>query len=525
MDLRKLKDQASEAFGKGRFARAAELWSQYSAADPRDHQARLRTGDAWAKAGARERAVESYQAAARGFAAEGFLPRAIAASKLVLELEPAHRDVQRMLADLYAARGTPADARAQRLAAAAPAAPGEVTPAPPAATESPGAEVPRPDPVTPSVVPPSPVAIAAPDAEVPRAVPMSASAAVPPGLRPRRSSTVADLAPASPSADLLDPEMPPGGFTELELESTDSLLHLVEGAARAGGGARQHPEEDEEPFFSLTEQLISEEPAPGTLPHIPLFSDLPSEAFIALFERCPLRRFASGARILEQGSVGTAFFVVCEGQVRVLREEGGVERELALLQEGAFFGEMALLSGAPRTASVESASEDTQLLEISAEVLTALSREYPQVARALKKFCRDRMLLNVMSSAALFRLFDRRDRRELIERFRAREVRRGDRLVREGERSDGLYVVLSGEVAVRTGEQQLALLREGELFGEMSLLDKAPATADVIATRRTSLLRLPREAFDALISSHPQILAHVAELTDGRRRHTETVLV
>ena len=104
MDLRKLKDQASEAFSKGRFVKAAELWSQYSAADPRDHQARLRTGDAWAKAGARERAVESYQAAARGFAAEGFLPRAIAASKLVLELEPAHRDVQRMLADLYAAR-------------------------------------------------------------------------------------------------------------------------------------------------------------------------------------------------------------------------------------------------------------------------------------------------------------------------------------------------------------------------------------------------------------------------------------
>jgi CRP-like cAMP-binding protein len=123
-----------------------------------------------------------------------------------------------------------------------------------------------------------------------------------------------------------------------------------------------------------------------------------------------------------------------------------------------------------------------------------------------------------MSSAALFRLFDWKNRRELIERFRAREVRRGEVLVRAGERSDGLFVVLSGEVEVRREAQPVARLREGELFGEMSLLHKAPASADVVASRRTSLLRLPHEDFDALVSSHPQILAHVAELTEERLR-------
>ena len=97
-------------------------------------------------------------------------------------------------------------------------------------------------------------------------------------------------------------------------------------------------------------------------------------------------------------------------------------------------------------------------------------------------------------------------------------MQKNDVIIREGDRTDGLYVVLSGEVEVRKEAQQVARLREGELFGEMSLLHKAPATADVVASRRTSLLRLPREDFDALISSHPQILAHVAELTEERLR-------
>src|SRR5205814_9398755 len=66
------------------------------------HQARLRCGDAWAKAGKKDKAIIAYSSAAEGFAKDGFLPRAIAASKLVLEIDPAHKGVQKMLAELYA---------------------------------------------------------------------------------------------------------------------------------------------------------------------------------------------------------------------------------------------------------------------------------------------------------------------------------------------------------------------------------------------------------------------------------------
>jgi len=96
-------------------------------------------------------------------------------------------------------------------------------------------------------------------------------------------------------------------------------------------------------------------------------------------------------------------------------------------------------------------------------------------------------------------------------------------IITEGAQSDGLYVVLSGGVQVSRAGAVVAALGEGELFGEMSLLTRSPAAATVTATRHTSLLRLPREDFEVLILSHPQILELVSELTDARQRANERI--
>jgi CRP-like cAMP-binding protein len=566
MEARQLRDKANEALNKGRFAQAAELFEEYCQREPKDFQTRVRLGDVWAKMGEKARATVAYQAAAEGFAREGFLPRAIAVSKLILELDPSHQGVQQMLADLYARRsGSGGTARqvvpkpamhielpthvdeALGMEVSGHAIPGFLSTSyahPTKASTPPVAKavepVAEPAPATRAVAPSEPVTaqarapttmdieVVVVDLDEPNSEPAETShpaleaQAVPPGMRPRGAAT------PPPAPHVQSPV--PGRAPVLEPESgSDSLLHAVERAAMSGlareAEATAGLEDTEEPAIVLGEELPAPLPSPGALPEIPLFSDLPPDAFIALFERCPLRRFPEGARILEQGSRGEAFYVICQGSVRIIRQTEAESRELAVLREGAFFGEMALLSGAPRSASVVGAAEETQVLEISAPVLADLSRRFPQVARALRRFCRQRLLSNVVSTSALFESFGRKDRRELVERFRAREVRRGDTLIQEGQQVDGLYVVLSGEVVVSKGGQSLARLREGELFGEMSLLQKTPATATVTAARKTSLMRLPREDFDTLILTHPQILALVSELTETRQRRTVEVLI
>ncbi|HET6921700.1 MAG TPA: cyclic nucleotide-binding domain-containing protein, partial [Anaeromyxobacteraceae bacterium] len=264
------------------------------------------------------------------------------------------------------------------------------------------------------------------------------------------------------------------------------------------------------------------------LPRIPLFSDLAPAAFRALTERLSLRRTAGAEVVVEQGGAGQSFYVVASGRFRVeKREESGERVVLAHLGEGAFFGEMALLSGEPRAASVVAEGEG-ELLELRADVLEALCREHPHVADSLGRFYRRRLLANAMATSPLFRPFDRTERAAIMERFRSRPVAARETVIREGKPSDGLYVVLSGtlEVWKRKGatDVRAGTLREGDVFGEMSCLRKTPASATVVARRSGTVLRLPRAEFDELVVTYPQVLELVSELTDERQQTLQAIL-
>jgi len=257
---------------------------------------------------------------------------------------------------------------------------------------------------------------------------------------------------------------------------------------------------------------------------VPLFDDLPRDAFVELVNRLSYRRYSAGEEILSEGERGRSFFVIVEGKVRIWKKlPGGDELQLATLEEGAFFGEMALLSGAPRTANV-SAEDDTELLEVSDAVLRHLARNHPLVIKSLKNFYRQRLLSNVMAISPLFKDFDPAERRQLVEKFKLRQAAPGEMLIKEGAQSDGLYVVLHGSVDVAAQQIDLARLREGEIFGEMSLLTRQPATATVVSPGNAILLRLPRDQFQELVVTHPQILALVSELTEQRAAATRAAL-
>jgi CRP-like cAMP-binding protein len=241
-----------------------------------------------------------------------------------------------------------------------------------------------------------------------------------------------------------------------------------------------------------------------------------------------LHRYTAGEAVIQEGEVGAGFFVVASGRFTVSkRDELGEPVVLAHLGEGEFFGEMALLSGAPRAATV-SAEGPAEVLELPASLLQAVAGKYPHVADSLRRFYRQRLLANAMAVSPIFRPFGRTERKAIVERFRSREVAADEVLIREGERSDGLYVILDGAVDVlkrKDGQQVLAgRLREGDLFGEVSCLRKTSATATVVARRAGTVLRLPRAAFDELVMAYPQILELVSSLSDERLEGLDAIL-
>lgn len=267
---------------------------------------------------------------------------------------------------------------------------------------------------------------------------------------------------------------------------------------------------------------------PEHLPAIPLFSELPADAFASVLSALKLVRTRPGEVILRQGDVGQSFFVLARGNVRVSRtDDDGREIPLANLGDGSIFGEMALVSAAPRSASVI-ADSDCDLLEFDREALAAASREVGIVARALDKFMRERLLSNLLATAPLFKPLDRKQRLDLMLRFTAHDVAPGTALIQEGQPGQGLYVLLHGEVDVSKvdGEEKvlLATLKSGDVFGEISLLNDAPTTATVTAATPTTVLFLAREIFQRLIEAVGEIREYVESLGEERLMDTQIVM-
>lgn len=142
------------------------------------------------------------------------------------------------------------------------------------------------------------------------------------------------------------------------------------------------------------------------LRNVPLFAHIPEAELAALAMLVRERRQSRGSMILSQGDQGDALFLIRSGQVKVsVVAEDGREVILSVLGAGSFFGELALLDDAPRSAHVI-AMEDTVLLQLhredfrsrlklSPELSVSLLRELSQRLRRADDTIASLMLLDV----------------------------------------------------------------------------------------------------------------------------------
>jgi CRP-like cAMP-binding protein len=307
---------------------------------------------------------------------------------------------------------------------------------------------------------------------------------------------------------------------------------------RTAGGADSPPrrlpsmKDLVKPIDNLTGQALGEAAAreaanteaiakyPQKLPAIPLFSFLDEDAFHIVLASLQLRRFVAGQKVIEEGQPGDSFFILAEGDVEVSRKAGERIIKLARLHPGAVFGEMALVSKAPRTATV-TAVEDCDLVELKRASLEHEAQRLASVTQALRDFTQDRFLTNLTATSAIFKPFPRSVRLEIIKKFQDLPVEPGDELIGEGEEGQGLYLVLKGNIDVTkkgpTGEMlKLAQLKEGDVFGEISLIQDKPTTASCTAATRGDLLFLPKRDFSALMTRHPELKGELAKITADR---------
>src|SRR4051812_48766436 len=116
---------------------------------------------------------------------------------------------------------------------------------------------------------------------------------------------------------------------------------------------------------------------------IPLFSELSPEELDRVAQVAIPRSYPGDTRVFHEGDPGDACYIVSQGSCRVIRQHSdGRVITLATLGPGAIFGELAMLDGERRSASVE-AAENTELLALPATDMRALIRDHPEMAEKL----------------------------------------------------------------------------------------------------------------------------------------------
>ena len=115
-----------------------------------------------------------------------------------------------------------------------------------------------------------------------------------------------------------------------------------------------------------------------------LFGSADDDAIETLIHVLKVRKFRRGETIFHQGDPGDALFVVDKGSVKVVlpSDEGAEPAIVAILGPGEFFGELAILDGAPRSATIRSKT-DVKIAVLGIRMFRTLLREVPDLAEQL----------------------------------------------------------------------------------------------------------------------------------------------
>ncbi len=260
------------------------------------------------------------------------------------------------------------------------------------------------------------------------------------------------------------------------------------------------------------------------LQRAPLFAEFNEPEIKRVAARLRVEHYARRHVIVEQGEPGDKFYLLRHGHVQVLRRDAaGLEQPVGELVTGDYFGERALLTGEPRSATIR-ALTPVEALTLSKKDFDKLIRAgfqgHAKVDAALQR-------VNMLRRIPVFADFDVFELRNLSTRLERQKFREDQVIVQQGDSGDRFYVVESGQVAVRVelpGGQivETARLGAGEFFGEVALLMDVPRTATVVTTQATHLLSINAADFKRLVSDSKTV-NRVLERAATRRLHSTTL--
>jgi CRP/FNR family transcriptional regulator, cyclic AMP receptor protein len=127
----------------------------------------------------------------------------------------------------------------------------------------------------------------------------------------------------------------------------------------------------------------------------------------------------------------------------------------------------------------------------------------------------------IIAHVALFEHCDRRELGHIARLMDEHEIAQGTVLTKQGDDAGDFFVIIEGEATVTRDGDAIAVLGEGDFFGELSLLDGGPRTATVTATSPMFVLGLPPGRLEELVTQHPSVALTMLRTLAARLRGVE----
>ncbi len=234
----------------------------------------------------------------------------------------------------------------------------------------------------------------------------------------------------------------------------------------------------------------------------PFLADITPLQMRELLLESTLRVYERESTVFEEGDYTNTFFCILRGNARVFS---------STLKPGVFFGEMGLISGRRRTATV-TALPGCVLMETPRRTILKLIASSAPVSKHIDQAFLGNAVRHYLGKAMTPEAVS-----NLVgEGVPVRRFQAGQTLFKEGDAADGLYLIRRGSVAVTRGSgaeaQVMSHMGAGEYFGEMALLTDSPRSATVSATVLTEVLVLEAARLKAEVARNEVLRQSLQEL-------------
>lgn len=228
-----------------------------------------------------------------------------------------------------------------------------------------------------------------------------------------------------------------------------------------------------------------------------------------------VRAYRPGQIVFERNSIGSSLFGVADGSVNV-EVNPTDKRQTVPIGQGSIFGEVGLISGRRRGATIR-AAEPAILIEIPRTSTLKLMSQNKAARDAVNRTITERQLLQIFGSG-----LQPADLAEVIASAEIREVKPDEAIIVEGQTDYDIYIVRSGSMVVEKAiggkPVFLAYVPAGSYVGEMALVDGGRRTATVRAAIRSEVVRLNGDLFRALLARKPELQRKIEADMAARRK-------